>query len=96
MELSANQAAERINVTKARLRTLIKSGRLVPVNAPRPGAKKFFARFSIKACDELRRELRANGAATHSAPRRERDEPAPADRLTRIEQKLDQLLKMWA
>lgn len=58
MIITLNQVAERLGVSSSVVNRLIREGSLVPVNERKEGAKKFFAKFDLKAVADYQKEVR--------------------------------------
>lgn len=103
MELTKAQTKSLLHVGDAGLRNLVKAGRIKPLNEPKNGAKKFFAKFDSKAVDTLRKELKAERPAAELVEKIEKrlsvEPPVLAQtvfsRLDRIEDMLKRLCAAW-
>lgn len=98
MILTKYQVKEKLNIGDRRLELLMESGKLIPVNKKKEGAKKFFAKFNSKDVDVIYKEMKANGKI-HSSTTKMEVISSPQNgiltRLSSIEEKLDLLIKMW-
>lgn len=97
MILTAQQVKEKLGIGDTRLKNLQKDGILKPVNKPKEGAKKFFARFDSKDVNRVAAELKGT---FRQRPVRQVDTPSDSpstgflSRLERLENKVDAILKI--
>lgn len=97
MILNAQQVKEKLKIGDTRLRRLVESGKLTPVNVRKPGAKKFFMRFNSADVNAAAKELKLNGHAPRVVEKPTPTEPTGIlSRLSAIESKLDTLIRMWS
>jgi len=96
MQLTSQQVKEILHIGDTKLSHLVKDGTLKPVNAKRPDAKKFFAKFDSKQVNELKKGMKvSNGAVRSVQTSKKAITENPFTRLDRIEEKLDKLINMW-
>lgn len=104
MNLSSQQVKDKLHIGETKLHKLIEEGKLVTVNKPKEGATKFFRKFDSVAINKFYQEMKQNGIVGQDTKTKSKDLPELKEvsqngiltRLTRIEEKLDRLLKIWS
>lgn len=106
MKLSVMQAAERVNISKHTIKTLIKKGILTDLKPRVEGAQKHYSLVDSKQLMEVVKEHGLNGVRRVKVEKQQATMPTPVpsgpgalqrleEQLTRVEAKVDQLLAMW-
>lgn len=102
MILTSQQVKEMLHIGDTRLANLVKEGKLVPVNKPKDGAKKYFRKFDHTAVNKLRTEMKQNGelglsVGTARRTNGQNNNPQGITSLLReIKNQLDRIEKLWS
>lgn len=96
MTLTAKQVREQLGYTRGKLEKLAELKVLVPINTRDKGAKKFYPLYDSKDVNAHKTARKAEAVVQVKATPKFLEPVGIAARLASIEQKLDNLIKIWS